>query len=311
MTDISDTLPAPISAPGALIASQATEIERSRAVAEVQGAIIVAQRVPRNIDTCRTYMQESCRMPRLAEAAFFRYSRGKGAPITGPTVHLARELARCWGNIQYGIAETMRDDVAGRSEMTAFAWDVQTNTRSSTSFIVPHERDKDGGRDPLKSLRDIYENNANMGARRVRAMIYAVLPSWFTEEGEDICRAVLEGDDGKPKTPQQRAADLAERVARAVDAFAQIGVSKAQLEQKFARASDRWTVYDIAQLMITHRSLRRQEVTIEDEFPAVRVTVAEIAQQRAIDVPTAPADQPKLTDAAGQEYDPDDPARPM
>jgi hypothetical protein len=92
-------------------------------------------------------------------------------------------------------------------------------------------------------------------------------------------------------------------------------VARARLEQKLARPADRWTVYDIAQLMITHRSLLRQEVSIDEEFPQARVTVDEITQQRAIDVPAtsppAAAGQQKLVDDAGNEYDPDDPERPM
>ena len=50
----------------------------------------------------------------------------------------------CWlpggGNVQYGINELRRDDSAGESEMRAWAWDVQNNTRSVRSFIVPHAR---------------------------------------------------------------------------------------------------------------------------------------------------------------------------
>jgi hypothetical protein len=295
MTDVTDHLPPPTAAPGWL--GQATEVEKSRAVAEVQGAIIVAQRVPRRLDTARTMMAESCRMPRLAERAFFSYSRGDGQ-VTGPTVHLARELARCWGNIQYGIAELRRDDEAGLSEITAFGWDVQTNVRASTTFIVPHKRDKRGGPVQLKELRDIYENNANMGSRRLREQIFAVLPKWFTEEGEDICRATLAKGDGT---------SVDDRRAGAIRTFAGIGVTADQLERKLARPAEKWTVYDLAQLMITHRSLLAQELTVEDAFPQVRVTADEIRQQAT----TAPLSPPAALDVGADGYDPDDPERPM
>jgi hypothetical protein len=95
---------------------QATAVEQARAVAEVQGAIVVAQQCPRSSPTPSPQMRESCAQKGLAERAFFRYSRG-GGQITGPSVHLARELARCWGNMQYGIAELRRDDAKGESEM--------------------------------------------------------------------------------------------------------------------------------------------------------------------------------------------------
>lgn len=271
MTDVSEYAPPAVPAPGWL--GQATAVEQSRAVAEVAGAIMVARQVPRRVDAARAAMQTSCRMKRLADRAFFSFRRGK-TPVIGPTIHLARELARCWQNIQYGIAELRRDDVNGLSEMQAFAWDVEANTRASTIFIVPHGRDitDDDGkqyRKPLESLRDVYENNANMGSRRLRQQIYAVLPPWFTEEAEEICRLTMAGDKK----------DLAERREAAVKAFAQIGVQRDQLEQKLGRPVDRWSIYDLPQLMITHRSLVAGELTIEEAFPAIRVTAEEITAQ--------------------------------
>jgi hypothetical protein len=63
----------------------------------------------------------------LANRAFYSVpNRGNG-----PSVHLARELARIWGNLDYGVKELRRDDAAGESEVLAFAWDQQTNVRSS------------------------------------------------------------------------------------------------------------------------------------------------------------------------------------
>jgi hypothetical protein len=276
--------PAAVAAPGRV--GQATAVEQSRAVAEVQAAVIVAQQCPRNTFDSRTEMQASCAMMGLAERAFYRYTRG-GSAVSGPSVHLARELARCWGNVQYGIAELRRDDVHGESEMQAWAWDVQTNSRSSQTFIVPHMRDKKGGAERLTDLRDIYENNANMGARRLREAIFSILPPWFTEEAKDLCSQTLENGNGKP---------LPERVEGAVKAFEALGVDVDRLEQKLGRPRARWNAYDISQLQIVHKSIRRGEVTVEDEFPATRVTVTEITA-----APPAPPAEPvgePATDAA-------------
>lgn len=265
---MTDTLPIEQlpAAPVPTHVGQATAIEQSRAVAEVQAAIVVAQQVPRSYDVARTEMQASCQMIRLAEQAFYSYPKG-GKTVEGASVYLARELARCWGNVQYGISELRRDDVAGESEMQAWAWDVQRNTRSSQTFIVPHKRDGRNGVETLGSLRDVYENNTNQGARRLRQAIFSILPKWFTEEAEDICRATLAKGDGKP---------LEERVGGAISAFDSMGVTKAQLETKLGRPSARWTGFDIAQLMVTHRSIQRREVSVEEAFPQARVTAAEL-----------------------------------
>ena len=54
-------------------------------------------------------------------------------------IRLAEELARCWGNIDYGLRELSRR--AGESEMEAYAWDLETNTMSSQKFTVKHIRE--------------------------------------------------------------------------------------------------------------------------------------------------------------------------
>ena len=138
--------------------------------AEVQAAVLVAQQIPRDLSRCLADLEQSCRQMSLAERAFYRYSRG-GQQVTGASVHLAREVARCFGNVDYGIKELSRDPNAGehgQSEMMAYAWDQQTNVRQSNTFIVPWERHTSKGINALTDPRDLYENNANAGARRMR-----------------------------------------------------------------------------------------------------------------------------------------------
>jgi hypothetical protein len=91
---------------------QGTAVEQSRAVAEVQAAIVVAQQCPRNISAAIAEMRQVCTQPFLAERAFYRFPRAGGA-VTGPSVHLARALASCWGNVDYVLVEIRRVDSFG------------------------------------------------------------------------------------------------------------------------------------------------------------------------------------------------------
>jgi hypothetical protein len=50
----------------------------------------------------------------MAETAFYSYPRG-GQTVSGASIRFAEELARCWGNIEYGIKELSRDK--DKSEM--------------------------------------------------------------------------------------------------------------------------------------------------------------------------------------------------
>jgi hypothetical protein len=254
--------------------SQATAIEQARAVAEVQAAVYVAQANPRDLERAVAEMREACGRLALARHAFYAVvNRG-----TGPSVHLARELIRIWGNADYGVRELRRDDTAAESEVLAFAWDQQANTRSSRSFINPHARMVKKERQALTDLGDIYLSNQNIGARAVRECIFTVLPKWFTEEAQDICRATLEKGDGKP---------LADRIRDAVAVFDKLGVGAQRMEAKVGRKRGQWTAADIGDFEVAYTSITRDGASADDLFPAARVTADEIRGQ----APAPPPDE--------------------
>ncbi|MFE0794695.1 hypothetical protein [Streptomyces mutabilis] len=245
---------------------QQTAVEQSRAVAEVQAAIYVARQFPRDVGRSRANMQAACGSMALAEKAFYRFPRAGGA-VEGSTIHLAKTLAQAWGNIQYGVSEMRRDDEYRQSEMQAWAWDVEANTRHVLTFIVPHAKFANKQVQQLVDLRDIYENNANNGARRLREAIFAVIPDFFIDEAEELCRETLNKGDGKP---------LEQRIDGAIQVFQQLGVNADRLEQKLGRTRSNWNGADIAQLLITHKSIQRREIAVDEAFPQARITGSEI-----------------------------------
>lgn len=279
MTTVERVTPAAV-VPAPFHVAQATAIEQARAVAEVAAAVQVAQQMPRDMDRAWAEMKAACSRLSLAERAFYSVAnRG-----SGPSIHLARELARIWGNLDYGVHELHRDDVRGMSEVRAFAWDQQTNVRSSRTLQVPHQRmvkDKKTGvqeRKPLIDLGDVYLNNQNIGARAVRESIFTVLPADFVAEAQDICRATIKNGDGKP---------LAERIANMVARFKEeLGVSVARIETRVGKKRGQWTAADLAELGVVFGSVTRGEARADEEFPS-QVTAAEItaAATASRDVP--------------------------
>lgn len=258
---------------------QATAVEQHRAAAQVYAAVLVAHEARRVTSTAVADMTDACRQAELAERAFYSFRRG-GETVAGPTVQLARELARCWGNIEHGLVELSRDDALGESEMLAFAWDLQSNTRSSHTFIVKHLRDTKTGTRKLTEQRDIYENNANNGARRVREAIFAVLPGWYVEQAVEQCQATVRDGGGVP---------LQRRITDAVDRYAAIRVTRAQLERHVGAPADDWTAHDVARLGVTYKSIERGETSVAEQFPREqdRVTTDEIRQQAGQTTPPA------------------------
>lgn len=252
--------------------SQATAVEQARAVAEVAAQVRAAQACPRDEAAAYARMRAACARPGLAERSFFAFPRA-GETITGASIYLARELARIWGNVQYGIRELRRDDAARMSEMLAWAWDVETNTRTELTFLVPHARDTKRGRRDLVDLRDVYENNANQGARRVRECVFAVLPRDFTDEAQDRCRQTLES--------KSASVPLAQQIDDAVGKYAAAHVTLAQLEAKVGAPRDRWTQTDVTQLAVLYGSLCRREIGREEAFPDPYTIAAPTADEVA------------------------------
>lgn len=268
-------------------ASQATNIEAARAIAEVQAMFMVAKNNPRDEGTAMNRALQACSEMSVASRAFFSFPRGSES-VTGESIVLATELARCWGNIDYGIMELARDDVAGHTEMLAFARDLETNTRSSQTFIVPHSRDTRGGRKPLTDMRDIYENNANNGARRLRECIFRVLPSYVKNAAADKCREVLERGEGNKPLPV--------RISEAISAFSSIGVNTERLAAKHGPSSG-WTAVEIANLEIAYRSIKRGETTIDEAFPKAAENVSDEVRKSVASKKAAAAPEPEATKA--------------
>ena len=247
--------------------SESTQVEQSRAVAEVQAMVVVAQSRRRDVSRALEDMKQSCGRMALAERAFFSFKRG-GSSVNGPSIQLARELARCWGNVNTGVRELDRDDARGRSEMLAFGWDLETNLRADVTFIVPHMRDKTGGPVALTDMRDIYENNANNAARRLREMIFACLPVWYREEGIALCRATLEKGESDDPLPL--------RISKMLAAYATIGIGRDRVEARLGGSVDTMTVVDLANYGILFRSIKNGESSKDEEFPTV--TAGQVGQ---------------------------------
>lgn len=233
----------------------AVTIEASRAVAEAQGKLVIAKNFPRNEVEAYAKAMQACQRKSLAEKATYSYPRS-GSTISGPSIRLAEELARCWGNIDFGIKELSQKE--GESEMQAYCWDMETNTISSQTFVVAHVRDtKNNGQQKLTTQRDIYENNANMAGRRLRARILAVLPPDLVEAAVAECKKTLAGSNDIP---------IADRIKKMAVAFEKFGIKPAVIEKRLGRKLDTMTAEDISEYIGIYNSLKDGNTTVSDWF---------------------------------------------
>ena len=228
-------------------------IEVSRAIAEAQGKLVIAKRFPRDEVQAYSLAIQACQRPAMAEKAFYSFPRGNQT-VEGPTIRFAEELARCWGNIDYGIKELSQDE--GKSEMQAYAWDLETNAQSVQNFTNPHQREQGKKMVALTSQRDIYENNANMATRRLRARILAILPSWFVEDCIAECKKTLKGDNETP---------LTDRIKKVVQ-FSKYGVTQEQIEKRLKKKIDTMNSDDFVEYVGIFNAIKNGESKIAEWF---------------------------------------------
>ncbi len=274
---------------------------QSREVAETQALYLMAAMNPRDPVKAMDRILNACTRPTLAEKSTYEYSRG-GSDVTGPSIRLAETISQEWGNFESGFREVGRGvepDGVGYSDVLAYAIDLQTRATKRISFRVRHWRDTKKGGYALRDERDIYELVANLASRRVRNCILSIIPGDVVEAALSQCGLTL----------RTKVDTSAEAIARMVDAFAQLGVSKAQIEKRIQRRLDSIQPGQIVQLRRIYTSLQDDMSRPEDWFepietagapqpkqpegkPAPRAAAQHQQQERAPEQRVAPKDLP-------------------
>ena len=231
----------------------------SRQTQEVQGAIFMAKQFPRDEYAAIGRIERMCERSSLAEQATYSYPRG-GKQVTGPSIRLAEAIAQAWGNIDCGVIEL--ENKNGASELMAYAWDLETNTRVTKMFKVKHVRDTKKGSSALTDSRDIYEATANFGARRLRACILSVIPGDVVERAVEVCKETVTNKD---KTP------IADRIKKLEKAFKELSINRDQLEEYAQRNLNEFGRDEIFALQGVYKAIRDGQAKAEDYFGKVKM----------------------------------------
>lgn len=219
------------------------DVAASREVADVQAAMLVAHRFPRDPIHAMDRILMAFTRPTLAETALYSYSRG-GSDVTGLSIRAAEAMAQEWGHIHMAVEEIDRREgdvknrVVGVSTVRAWCFDAQTGTRDSKTFQVKHWRDTKKGGYQITDERDIYELIANMAARRKRACILAVIPG-------DVQDAVQRQIETTLRAKVQITSELLTSLA---EKFGKYGVTVPMIEKRIQRRMEAITPGLVVQL---------------------------------------------------------------
>ena len=246
------------------VQNQSTAVQTTvgRHTQDIQGLVFMAKQYPRNQFDSWKRIKEACSRKTLAEVASYTYPRGKDR-ITGPSIRLAEVLAQNWGNMSTGVVELEQKN--GESTCMAFAWDLETNFRDEKIFTVKHERwvknfvTKKNEPKKIEDPRDIYELVANMGARRQRACILAVIPKDVVDSAIEECDKTIAGNNTEP---------IADRIKRMLDKFATYGVTREMVEKRVGCKSEAFSEKEMLQLFKVFNSIKDGMGKREDFFDA-------------------------------------------
>lgn len=257
-----------------------TEMMISRQAQEVQAAMVVAKRFPRNEVESHNRILNACKRRSLAERAVYEYPRG-GENVTGPSIRLAEVMAQNWGNLDFGITEL--EQKGNRSTVMAYCWDLETNVRQTKIFEVPHVRQTKKGTKALTDPRDIYEMVANQGARRMRACILGIIPGDVVDAAVDACsKTLLSG--GEP---------LIDRIRKMAQAFQEdFGVPLECLEKYIGCKAEAFTSQSIVKLRGVYTALKDGRADREQYFdlPTVDEKTGEVMEETSAETVGTPDD---------------------
>jgi hypothetical protein len=239
-------------APGANVGAVA--IEQERAIAEAQGQLVLAKRFPRDEMAAHAKLMNSCKLMGLASVAFYNVPRAGGS-VSGPSIRLAEEIARVYGNFEYGHKELSRSE--GKSEVLVYAWDKENNNYSTRQITVMHVVDTKTGPKPCRDQKDIDDKIANVASKQMRGRILALLPKFMVEDAIQQCRATLAGNVQEP---------IEARVRKMAQAFAVFGVSVEMLQNYLGHPLSSVTSDQLVDLIGIHNAIRDGGIKASEFF---------------------------------------------
>jgi hypothetical protein len=232
----------------------------AEAQAEIQAAIIVALKFPRNEDAAYQKLLAACRRPSFAREAFYRFPRGKGddqVMVEGPSVNLAREAARVYRHMRWGIA--VLSETKEERQIEGWAYDLENNNKVSQqdqfSKIVYRRSE---GWIPANE-RELRELTGRRGAILYRNCLLQLLPRDWVEYAINLAKQTLRDDAAKDPEAERK---------RIILAFSNLNVSVEALEQFLGHKVAECSPAELVDLRAVYKSIADGATTWSDHVRA-------------------------------------------
>lgn len=268
---------------------------------EIQGAMILAKRFPRDEKQAWSDLQSAVERRTLAEAATYSFPRG-GTQVKGPSVNLARTAAYCWRNIRWGT-DIIGDD-GDTLTIESWAWDIERNIKKAVQdrfakLIQRKVTDDETGAKITKWIKPDERDLRELVNRRLaiteRNCLLQILPKDLIEDAMAAAR----------QTVEKGIKDPAGESKRLILDFKKMGISAEQLNAYLG--TDTWGAQDIADLKEILTSIKDGNSTRDDYFtPESKGQQSSRAKTMAADLAHKAAALKKEQQTSGPIADPTD-----
>lgn len=234
----------------------------------IRASIEMAMMRPRNIEDAAKSVRAAVCRPSMAKIATYRLPRGNNPDVTGPSVGLAREIARNWGNLKHGFRVVSQSDTEVHLE--GFAWDFETmnQVQLETKFNKTVPRKRDGKTVYIKtSDSQLAELISARGAKLERNAILALIPADLVDEFVNLAFGTIENEKVAEAEAQ---IDPQELITKACLMFDQWGIKPEQVDAYVALKGE-WSPKAIAHLEGLKTAIQEEQVDPGDVFPPLKV----------------------------------------
>lgn len=254
--------------------STAAEMVAEQSRAEIQGAMILAKKFPRDEETSRIAIINSCKNIKFAEKSIYKKPVGKTKDakgnwvqnyVEGPSIRFAEEMMRHWGNIK--TQEFIVYEDQERRLVRVVCYDVQSNIAHSEDILVEKtvERKNAYGREVLRERLnsnnekvsivvatedEIRNKEKALVSKAIRNNGLRLIPAHIVEEAVEMARHVLK--EGVNKDP------MASR-RKMLDSFASLGITPKEIETYIKHPIEQITSNEMLELKEIYNSIRDGE----------------------------------------------------
>jgi len=230
---------------------------------EMKAMVITAHHFPRDENAAFSKIMKVCERPEFAINAAYRFQRG-GKEIKGPSIHLARTVARIWGHMRSGFR--IIEDTGDELHIAGWAYDAEANNYAESPDRFKKLVQRKVGNPPTTRWvepdeRDLRELRNRRGSICMRNALLQLLPQDIVdaalERAEDTLRRSSRGELDQNRT---------DTIRKLVMSFDEVGVNVAMLEQRLGHAINLVTSDEVAELREVYRSIQDGNTTREDHF---------------------------------------------